>query len=151
MTLINWFLELGPWAWLILAVVLFALETVVPGVHFAWFGVAAIVVSALILSLGISWPAQLIAFAITAVISVFLARRWSNPKSEISDTPDLNVRGAQYVGRTVTVEEAIYGGRGKVRVGDTLWVAEGPDQPVGSRVRVSGVNGTVLMVEPTAT
>ena len=36
--------SLGHWNWFILAVLLFILETVVPGVHFLWFGLAAVVV-----------------------------------------------------------------------------------------------------------
>jgi membrane protein implicated in regulation of membrane protease activity len=57
------------------------------------------------------------------------------------------VRGAQYIGRRVTVEEAIVSGRGKVRVGDTIWPAQGEDAAKGSLVQVVGVNGTVLVVE----
>ena len=38
-------------------------------------------------------------------------------------------------------------GRGKVRLGDTLWAADGPDCPAGTRVRVTGAAGTVLLVE----
>ena len=30
---------------------------------------------------------------------------------------------------------------------DTLWPAEGPDFPVGTRVKVTAVEGTVLVVE----
>ena len=33
---------LGPWNWFILAVALFILETMIPGVHFLWFGLAAV-------------------------------------------------------------------------------------------------------------
>jgi membrane protein implicated in regulation of membrane protease activity len=69
------------------------------------------------------------------------------PDSAISDLPDLNVRGRQYVGRSVVVEQAIENGRGKVRVGDTLWAAEGPDAPAGARVTVTGSQGTVLVVD----
>jgi membrane protein implicated in regulation of membrane protease activity len=78
---------------------------------------------------------------------VFLVRRYARPDATLSDLPDLNVRGAQYIGRTVTVEEPIRSGRGKVRVGDTVWQAEGADSAAGSRVRVTSVNGTVLVVE----
>jgi membrane protein implicated in regulation of membrane protease activity len=55
----------------------------------------------------------------------------------------------QLVGRIVLVSEAIEGGRGKVRVGDTLWPAEGPDTPVGTEVRVIAAKATVLVVERT--
>ena len=60
--------------------------------------------------------------------------------------PYLINRGAQYIGRTVTVEDAIQNGRGKVRVGDTIWAAEGEDAIKGASVEVTGVNGTVLVV-----
>jgi inner membrane protein len=145
MSLFSLFTGLGAWNWLILAVVLFALETVVPGVHFLWFGVAAALVAILAIATDMAWQWQLIVFGLIAVATVFIARRYS--AASHSDLPDLNVRGAQYIGRTVTVEEPIRSGRGKVRVGDTVWQAEGPDSAAGSRVRVTSVNGTVLVVE----
>lgn len=147
MSLVNLFAGLGAWNWLILAVVLFGLETLVPGVHFLWFGVAAVLVGLLALAIGFSWQWQLIAFALIAVAAVFLVRRFARPDAAMSDVPDLNVRGAQYIGRTVTVEEPIRGGRGKVRVGDTLWQAEGEDAVAGTRVKVKSTKGTVLVVE----
>jgi membrane protein implicated in regulation of membrane protease activity len=61
----------------------------------------------------------------------------------------LNQRGAQYIGRTFALVEAIEGGSGKVHVGDTVWLVEGGDAPVGARVRVVGVRGAVLQVENT--
>jgi membrane protein implicated in regulation of membrane protease activity len=64
-----------------------------------------------------------------------------------SDFPDLNKRGQQYFGRVLTVEEAIDCGRGKVRVGDTLWSAEGLDVLAGTRVKVTDTRGTILLVE----
>jgi len=147
MSFYNFFAGLGPWNWFILAVILFALETVIPGVHFLWFGVAAVLIGLLALATDLAWQWQLIAFAVIAVATVFLVRRYARPDATLSDLPDLNVRGAQYIGRTVTVEEPIRSGRGKVRVGDTVWQAEGPDSAAGSRVRVTSVNGTVLVVE----
>jgi membrane protein implicated in regulation of membrane protease activity len=38
-------------------------------------------------------------------------------------------------------------GNGKARVGDGYWKVRGPDLPAGSAVRVTGVEGTVLIVE----
>ena len=67
---------LGPWNWFILAVLLFTLETVVPGVHFLWFGLAAVVVGLLALATGIAWQWQLIAFGVISVLTVFWVRRY---------------------------------------------------------------------------
>jgi hypothetical protein len=126
------------------------LEMLVPGVHFMWFGLAAVVVGVIALSVDIPVHWQLIVFAVVALSTILIGRRYWRPESVDSDQPNLNVRGAQYIGRVVTVEEAISGGRGKVRVGDTLWNAEGPDLPKGARAKVTGTNGTVLIVAAAA-
>jgi membrane protein implicated in regulation of membrane protease activity len=80
--------------------------------------------------------------------TVFWLRRAMTSEQIASDVPGLNDRGHQFVGRSVTVEEAIEGGRGRVRIGDSLWAAEGPDAGQGARMKVTGVKGTVLVVEP---
>jgi len=146
-SLLDLLYGLGPWNWLIVAVVLLILETVIPGVHFLWFGIAAAVIGALALSTGIVWQWQVLAFVLLSVAALFWVKRFTRPDVAISDLPDLNVRGQQYVGRSLVVEQAIENGRGRVRVGDTLWSAEGPDAPAGARVRVTGTRGTVLVVE----
>jgi membrane protein implicated in regulation of membrane protease activity len=145
--LLAFFWGFGVWNWLILAVVLFTLETMVPGVHFLWFGLAAVIVGFLAMATGMSWPYQIIAFGIIAVLTVFWVRRYVRPDVAKSDMPDLNERGQQYIGRSLVVDQAIQNGRGKVRVGDTVWQAEGPDAPVGTRVKVTATRGTVLVVE----
>ena len=150
-SLVSFLAGFGAWNWFILGAVLFTLETFLPGVHFLWFGIAAILVGALALSTGVTWSWQVIAFAVLAVATVFWVRRYVRPDVAVSDLPDLNARGQQYVGRSLLVEQAIQNGRGKVRVGDTLWQAEGPDLPVGSWVKVTGTRGTILLVERAAT
>ena len=138
--------KFGPWLWFALGVVLFALETLVPGIHFMWFGLAAAIVGALALLLPITWQWQMILFALVAVATVFWVRRYADPGLVKSDEPALNVRGAQYIGRVAEVEDAIVNGRGRIRIGDTVWGAEGEDAAKGSKVEVTGVNGTVLVV-----
>jgi membrane protein implicated in regulation of membrane protease activity len=150
-TLFGLFAGFGPWNWFIVAVLLFILETIVPGVHFLWFGLAAIVVGALTLATGITWPAQMVAFGILSVLTVFWVRRFYRAETAHSALPDLNIRGQQYIGRSVMVDTPIQNGRGKVRVGDSLWAAEGPDAPTGTWVKVTAARGTVLVVERAAT
>jgi hypothetical protein len=45
------------------------------------------------------------------------------------------------------LEEDIRGGKGRARVGTRRWRLRGPDLAAGSRVRVTGVDGTVLIVD----
>ena len=73
---------------------------------------------------------------------------WAHPAFLATDQPDLNQRPAQLVGRVVALEEAIVHGRGKARIGDTLWVVEGPDAPAGTQMRITAAQGAVLRVEP---
>ena len=72
---------------------------------------------------------------------------WAHPSISKSDEPDLNRRAEQMIGRVLVLEEAIDGGRGKVRAGDTLWLAEGPELPAGTRVRVTAARRDALVVE----
>ncbi len=152
--MIDFLFSLGFWNWFFLAIVLFALEAIIPGVHLLWFGLAAAIVGLIVVALGalgadaaFTWPLQLVLYSAISVGTVFWVKRYARPEASRSDLPNLNVRGAQYVGRRVTVEDDIVKGRGKVRVGDTIWVARGQDAPKGSTVKVVSVDGTVLVVE----
>jgi membrane protein implicated in regulation of membrane protease activity len=142
--LFNYLSDLGPWNWFFLAIALFIVDTVIPGPHLLWFRLAAIVVGVLTLATGVTWQWQTVSFSLLSLLAAIWVRKHLVADS---DLPDLNKRGEQYLGRLLTVEEAIDFGRGKVRVGDTLWSAEGLDAPAGSRVKVTGARGTVLLVE----
>lgn len=146
---VDFFWQLGPvWNWLLIGALLLGLEIFVPGVHFIWFGIAAVIVSAIVAVTGVSWGWQLLLFASTASVCVYFLKGYASPDRIASDEPALNSRGHQYVGRVVTVEDAIAAGRGKVRIGDTTWSATGPDLPAGASVKVTGVDGIVLVVAP---
>ena len=63
-------------------------------------------------------------------------------------SPSSPVRTAErYIGQVLILEEDIRGGRGRARVGTRRWRLRGPDLAAGSRVRVTGVDGTVLIVD----
>ena len=138
----------GAWNWLYLVVALFLLDLVIPGGHFLWFRFAAVGVGILALATGIAWQWQVVAFGVFSVISALTVRTYMRrPEVVTSDVPDLNSGGEHYIGRSFVVHDAIECGRGKVRVGDTLWSAEGPDTLAGASVKVTGARGTVLVVE----
>ena len=144
---------------MILGVALFVMETLLPGVYLLWFGLAAMIIGAVALAFAnfapeaaelFTWQLQLVAFAVLSMAAVLFVRRYSSPELDPSDEPGLNTRALRYVGRTFSVVEPIVDGRGKVQVGDSLWQAEGPDLPAGTKVKVVGVNATVLIVERAA-
>lgn len=113
-----------------------------------WVGLGLCLSGAAQVYRGASFGWWLVAVGVAALIlDIVIDFVWAHPSISRSDQPDLNRRGAQYIGRTVTVEEPIVAGRGKVRIGDTLWPVEGPDAAIGARVKVTAVRGTVLVVE----
>lgn len=86
--------------------------------------------------------------AAALIIADYLTDIWLNRVShDRCDEPKLNARGAKHVGREIVLEQPIEAGRGRIRLSDSWWSVEGPDLPAGSRVRVVGVRGAVLVVE----
>ena len=65
----------------------------------------------------------------------------------IGADPMMNDRGGRAIGETVVVTQVIEGGEGRVKLGDSEWIAKGPDAEPGTRMRVASHNGSVLMVE----
>lgn len=143
--------QLTYWHWFILAALLIILEIFAPGAFMLWIGIAAGVVGALLYFVpGMEWEYQFILFSATAVGSIVAWRSYSSKHPATTDEPTLNRRGAQYVGRTFTLEAPISNGIGKIRVDDSTWKIEGADCPAGSKVKVIGIDNTVLKVEVTA-
>ena len=135
------------WHWWIAAAVLGLIETLMPGAVAIWFAAAAAVIGALLLIVPIAWQLQLVLFGVLSIGALALWRYWKRDHPETSDAPRLNQRAAQYIGQLCTLSEPIVQGYGKARVGDGYWKVRGPDLAAGSAVRVTGVEGTVLIVE----
>ena len=136
------------WHWMILGLALAVVEVIAPGTFFLWLGIAAGLTGLLVLVIpDIAWQIQLIAFGVLSIAIVVAWRTYQRRHPTVSDDSTLNRRGEQYVGRVFTLAEAIVNGRGTVKVGDSLWRADGPDLPAGEKVKVTGVAGTVLKVE----
>lgn len=136
------------WVWLTLGLVLAGLEMLVPGVYLIWLALAALATALLAWGLDLSVPAQIIDFVFLSLIAVFSARRWLRDKPIVSSDPLMNRRGARLVGDTALVVQAIEHGSGRVHLGDSEWIARGPDVSTGERVRVTGSEGAILLVEP---
>ena len=79
---------------------------------------------------------------LSVAFAVVASRRTKNGPSALN-------QGAQgLVGRDYSLVAPIVAGEGRIRVNDTLWRVTGPDAPMGARVRVTGVEGTLLTVVP---
>jgi membrane protein implicated in regulation of membrane protease activity len=144
----EWLDHILFWHWWILAGVLLILELTSPVFFFLWLGFSAAAVGFLLLVFpNIPIEGQLVLFGILSVVAVLAWRRYREVHPPVSDQPLLNQRGQQYAGRIFTLSHAIKNGVGKVEVDDSTWRVKGPDLPVGTRIRVVGVDGVVFIVE----
>jgi len=140
--------ELGAWSWMIAAAILFVLELTAPGIFFMWFGVAALMTGLILFRYDISWQWQLLWFCGLSLASVLLANRYLRQHLLESERPLLNERATQLIGKSFDLVDPIVNGRGSIHSGDTIWRVEGPELPQGTRIKVVGVDGSVLKVEP---
>ena len=146
--MLDWLNENAHWAWMTFGLVLAGLEMMVPGVYLVWLGVAAIITGILTMGLDLSPAMQLIDFVFLSLIIAFSAKRFLGERPIESSDPLMNRRGARLVGDTALVVQAIEHGSGRVKVGDGEWIAHGPNVAAGERVRISGTDGAILLVEP---
>jgi len=139
----------SPWFWWGAALALFALEAMLPGTFMLWLGFAAIGTAVIDMVVPMSGAAQWMLFGVLSLISVVAGWQYKqrNPPTA-SDQPLLNRRGAQLIGQVFPLESAIVDRRGRLKIGDAFWTAEGTDLPAGSRVRVVAMDGMTVRVEP---
>lgn len=146
----NGFENIVFWHWWILSGVLLILELLAPVFFFLWLGIAAAATGLIMLVFpNMSTESQLVLFSILSVVAVIAWRRYREAHPAVTDQPNLNRRGLQYVGREFTLDHAIVNGVGKVTVDDSTWKVKGPDLPAGTQIRVDAVEGVVFVVSAT--
>src|SRR4051795_2957938 len=146
--LIEYLTTLGKWNWLILSAAFFVLELLAPGAFMLWLGLSALLVGIISFFADWPWQYQLIAFAVFALASIPLWRRFAHRVERPGDQPFLNRRADAFVGRVFTLERPIVSGNGTVKIDDTIWRLAGADCPGGSRVKVVRADAATLVVVP---
>nr|WP_314575939.1 NfeD family protein [uncultured Pseudomonas sp.] len=140
--------DLSFWDWLGFGTVLLILEVFGAGGYLLWIGVAAAGVGILTYIIpSMSWEVQFLLFAVLSVLTALYWWRRQRSVLRKSDQPGLNMRGSELIGRTFAVHDAIVDGRGKIKVGDGVWMVVGPDTAAGNQVRVVAQDGAILKVE----
>lgn len=148
--MVHYLQNLSYWDWLAFATILLILEVFGAGGYLLWMGVAAACVALLNYLMPLPWAWQFILFGMLSIATAVLWWRRQRSAAKPAEQSGLNRRGSELIGRSFQVHEAIQDGRGKIRVGDGLWLARGPDLPAGSTVRVIGQDGVILIVEAQA-
>lgn len=138
------------WQWLVFAVALAALETLIPGAVMIWFAASAALIGLLLVVIPMPWQWQWVLWAALGLAAMVWYRNYKRTRPDFTEQPVLNQRGLQYVGQSFELVEPIENGVGKVRIGDGVWKVSGPALAAGTVVRVTGVDGAVLTVQQAA-
>lgn len=150
---IELLLPLSFWHWLALALILLAIEMALGTFDLLMVSVAAAFTSAWagLAPQGLAgWEAQLLVFFIATVIMIVLGRTvFARMRTGGPGEPLLNRRMARMLGQRGEVVSDFASGQGRVRIGDTEWMAEslaGDDLPAGTAVVVEGAQSTTVFV-----
>lgn len=148
---IDFFSTMPFWYWWVFAIILLVIELSTGSTYFLWPAIAAAIVGVFAIFPFSPWQFEMLLFAaVTVGLSLWApakVRPWMQRTQE--DHQTLNDRGAQKIGRRATVDSHFANGVGKVRLGDTLWLAEsetGEDLEAGAQVIVARAEGTKLFV-----
>jgi inner membrane protein len=135
------------WLWLGLGLVLAIAEILVPGVFLIWLAGAALITGVVTWLVPLGMPLEIVLFTVLAITSVFIGRNYLRANPVVPADPKMNDRGARAVGEVVVVTQVIEDGSGRVKLGDSEWLARGPDAEPGTKMRVCNADGAVLVVE----
>ncbi len=143
----NWLLSLSAWHWFSLAVVLLIIEMLVGSYYLLWICFAAALTAAAVWLFEFGWQIQFAVFTAVSIASVLIWREYDKRRDKTPVRPHLNKRGHQYIGRSFQLSQPIVNGVGKITVDDSTWKVRGEDADINHTVRVTGVDGTILIVQ----
>ncbi len=143
------------WHWLGLGIILLAIEVAVGTFDLLWVSVGAFLTAlfALLVPLPVGgWQGQMVFFGVAAIIFVICGRTlFKGVRRKQTSHPHLNDRLANMVGQHGEAATAFVDRRGKVKVGDTMWLAALADAAsitIGDAIVVTGSEGGILTVRP---
>ena len=137
--------------WLIVGLVLSALELVVPGVYLIWFGFAGFAMSIMMCFMTMAVTTQLIWFALFSAVFALIGWFAYRVIMKKTETPkeyrNLNNSAEQHVGSIVTVAQDVEDNQTKVKIGDTFWLAYSK-KPLkkGDTAKVTGVKDNLILI-----
>jgi len=88
-------------------------------------------------------------FAAT-VFALYFWRQYRQTQRELNSPLATHRSGHSHIGQVVVLDQGLSNGSGSIRLGNRDWPIRGPNLPPGAKARVTGVDGTVLLVDRVA-
>ena len=147
-TVVNFYVASPFWIWLVLGVILLAVEAAFSTEWLLWPAVSAGVVAVLTaVGVRLGFGIEVLIFAVLTIAFTLLSRRLIT-RVNPTDSPDINSRDSRLLGQRAQVIQPFVDGRGRVFVSGAEWPAEIEGEPpmVGDSVVVERTTGSGLKV-----
>lgn len=140
--------EILYWHWLVLGVVLFVVEVLLPLTFFLWLGISALFMGGLLYffpTLTIEF--QLVSFGVFAILSLLFSRRAYKKLQGVKSSTSLNKRGQELVGHKFILETDLPRGEIRQSIHGVDWKITGSNLKKGDEVEVVEVKDLTLIVK----
>ena len=87
-----------------------------------------------------------VVFAIT-VFGLWFWREYRIQQRDLDSASSPHRAGERYIGQVLDLPKGMTNGAGHAVLGRRKWLLRGPDVPAGGKVRITGVDGQVLIVD----
>lgn len=133
------------WAWFIIAIALLIIELIKTNGYTLWLSVSAAIVA--LLAQSITTFALMYQLLLFILLSACLCTWWF--KSLKNKPVQLNkLKIKEYLGRVYTLEKSVKSGKGQLEIDGLIWFVHSErDFPKGTKIRIKGNNGVVLLIE----
>ncbi len=81
------------------------------------------------------------------VFTVYFWLKYRSRQLDLARPTAAHRSGMRHIGANLVLQTPIQNGSGRIHLGNREWVVRGPNLPAGSRVRVTGVQDTTLLVD----
>ncbi|PJG86272.1 NfeD family protein [Conservatibacter flavescens] len=144
----EWFNTWSVWHWLALGFILLIAEILIPGVFLLWWGLAALIVSGIVLCFPtLSITAMVVIYAILAIMLSLIWWKYQHGKDRQDQSrTNLNQRDHAMLGKIGRVESIDPSGIGRGHFADTTWRIKGSGLQPHDIIQVTHVEGITLFV-----
>jgi inner membrane protein len=152
-TIVSFLDGLTLWHWVALGIILLVIEVAIGTFDLLWVSIGAFLTALFVVFVpppAGAWQGQMVFFGIAAIVFVISGRTvFRGLRRAQTSHPHLNDRLANMVGQHGEAATVFVDRRGKVKVGDTVWLAAQADAAsitVGDAIVVTGSEGSILTV-----
>jgi len=144
----DWLYNLNAGHWLVIGLVLLALEVGAGIAYLLGPGLAALFVALIHWLYPLSPIAEIVLFVVGSIVATFAYARFFRNKSDEAAADGLHDRLKGMVGKETQLSAAVQG-NDRIAFGDTLWrVRSEQALAAGTKVRVTDVDIDILIIEP---